>query len=92
MCVFKGVKSSGKVVYFTATFPYLLITVLLIRAVTLENASEGLVYYLKPNMTRLQDGQTWLDAATQVMFTYSLGIGNMAALGSYNTYNHNFFR
>ncbi|XP_071791970.1 sodium- and chloride-dependent GABA transporter 1-like [Asterias amurensis] len=92
MCVFKGVKSSGKVVYFTATFPYVLITILLIRAVTLENASEGLIYYLKPNMTRLQDGQTWLDAATQVMFSYSLGLGNMAALGSYNTFNHNFFR
>ncbi|XP_071806984.1 sodium- and chloride-dependent GABA transporter 2-like [Asterias amurensis] len=92
MCVFKGVKSSGKVVYFTATFPYVLITILLVRAVTLENASEGLVYYLKPNMTRLQDGQTWLDAASQIMFSYSLGIGNMAALGSYNTFNHNFFR
>ncbi|XP_071797325.1 sodium- and chloride-dependent GABA transporter 1-like [Asterias amurensis] len=92
LCVFKGVKSSGKVVYFTATFPYVLITILLIRAVTLENASEGLIYYLKPNMTRLQDGQTWLDAATQIFFSYSLGLGNMAALGSYNAFNHNFFR
>jgi hypothetical protein len=46
-----------QVVYFTATFPYLMLVVLLIRGVTLPGAAQGIQFYLYPNLTRLWDPQ-----------------------------------
>lgn len=46
-----------QVVYFTATFPYLMLTVLLIRGVTLPGALDGIKFYLYPEPSRLADPQ-----------------------------------
>ena len=46
-----------QVVYFTAIFPYLVLTTLLIRAVTLDGAIYGIKYYLNPDFSRLSDPQ-----------------------------------
>lgn len=92
LCVCKGIKSSGKVVYFTATAPYILLTAVLIRGVTLPGAADGIKFYLTPDLSRLGDGRVWLDAGTQVFFSYSIGTGTMTALGSYNKYKNNFYR
>ena len=46
-----------QVVYVTAVAPYILLTVLLVRGATLPGARNGILFYLKPNFSRLLDIQ-----------------------------------
>uniref|UniRef100_A0A7N6BBV6 Transporter n=1 Tax=Anabas testudineus TaxID=64144 RepID=A0A7N6BBV6_ANATE len=91
-CVWRGVKSTGKVVYFTATFPYVMLVALLVRGLTLPGAIDGIVFYLYPDPSRLTDPQVWMDAGTQIFYSYAICIGCLTALGSYNKYNNNCYR
>ncbi|XP_017559404.1 sodium- and chloride-dependent transporter XTRP3 isoform X1 [Pygocentrus nattereri] len=88
--IVKGVKSTGKVVYFTATFPYVVLIIYLIRGVTLHGALNGVKYMFTPKMEQLANPQTWINAATQIFFSLGLGFGSLIAFASYNHHNNNF--
>ncbi len=55
---------------------------LIIRSVTLEGASKGLSFYLKPDFGKVS-GKTVLAALGQAFFSLSLGMGAMITYGSY---------
>lgn len=127
-----------KVAYFTATFPYVTLLILLIRGVTLPGAGEGISYYLYPDLSRLANHevtpsqckiciartknnnpgmilqvlkfsevlreitlgvessclmlQVWIDAMSQICFSYSISAGSLIVLGSYTNYNNNCYK
>ncbi len=60
----------------------LLMVVLAINSFTLEGAKEGLTFYLKPDLSKI-NGSVVVAAMNQAFFTLSLGIGSMAIFGSY---------
>lgn len=60
----------------------LLMIVLAVNSFTLPGAKEGLTFYLKPDLSKI-DGNVIVGAMNQAFFTLSLGIGSMAIFGSY---------
>ncbi|KAL4234969.1 hypothetical protein ACF0H5_006610 [Mactra antiquata] len=92
LCLMKGIKSVGKVVYVTALLPYVLLTVFLVKGLTLPGAIDGIIYYIKPNFSTLKDGQVWLQAAVQVFYSLGPAWGGLITMASYNKFNNNCMR
>ena len=68
---------------------FAVLAVLVVRAVTLPGAEEGLSFYLMPDFAKLFEGGwgTFVDAVFaamgQAFFTVSVGVGSMSIFGSY---------
>ncbi|XP_067291726.1 solute carrier family 6 member 16b [Pseudorasbora parva] len=92
LAMYKGIKSTGKVMYFSSVFPYVVLLCFLIRGVTLDGASEGIKFMFYPRLEIWADVQVWRQAATQVFFALGLGFGSVIAYSSYNPRNNNCHR
>ncbi|ELT93916.1 hypothetical protein CAPTEDRAFT_177468 [Capitella teleta] len=92
LCLAKGITVSGKVTYITALFPYVVLTILLIRGLTLDGSLDGIIYYVKPDFQKLLSPMVWGDAAIQAFFSLSLCWGGLITLSSYNKFNNNCLR
>ncbi|OWK02358.1 hypothetical protein Celaphus_00018138 [Cervus elaphus hippelaphus] len=71
-------------VYITSTLPYVVLTIFLIRGLTLKGATNGIVFLFTPNVTELANPVTWLDAGAQVFYSFSLAFGGLISFSSYN--------
>jgi SNF family Na+-dependent transporter len=90
--IYKGVESSGKVVYVTATLPYVTLVIFFFRAVTLEGAGAGLQFYLIPDPAKLLIRDVWIRAATQIFYSLGVGFGSLIAFASYSARDSDFVK
>ena len=99
-CVFKGVKSSSYVVWFTVPGPCIFIFIMVMNGLCLPNADEGIRMYLKGEIDgvpadaskKLSDGQMWADAVGQIFFSLGVCMGVMTSYASYNRRNKPIIR
>jgi solute carrier family 6 noradrenalin transporter-like protein 2 len=90
--LFRGLETSGKVVWVTATAPYMILSILLVRGLFLPGASMGIEYYLSPKLEKLADPQVWIDAAGQVFYSIGVGFGVHLTYASFNSHDNNCYR
>eukprot|EP00191_Tetraselmis_sp_GSL018_P004249 CAMPEP_0177612000 /NCGR_PEP_ID=MMETSP0419_2-20121207/20911_1 /TAXON_ID=582737 /ORGANISM="Tetraselmis sp., Strain GSL018" /LENGTH=393 /DNA_ID=CAMNT_0019108007 /DNA_START=775 /DNA_END=1953 /DNA_ORIENTATION=- len=83
-CIWKGVRSAGRVVYFTATAPVVVLIILFGYNISLKGAGDGVKAYIGTwDFSSLDSPDIWTDAAGQIFFTLSVSMGIMTAYGSY---------
>lgn len=88
----RGVKSSGKVAYFTAIFPYVVLITLLIRGATLPGAWKGVKVFLEPQWSEITKPEVWYAAVSQCFFSLTIGFGPVIMFSSYNGFRQNIYK
>ena len=62
-CIKNGIKTSGKISVVTASSPYFILFILMIRGLLLDGAMDGLLWLVKVDFSKLFDLGVWVDAA-----------------------------
>ncbi|XP_066572084.1 sodium-dependent neutral amino acid transporter B(0)AT1 [Amia ocellicauda] len=89
VCCIRGIETTGKAVYVTSTLPYLVLTIFLIRGLTLKGSVDGIIFLFTPDIAELANPATWLDAGAQVFYSFSLAFGGLISFSSYNSVHNN---
>lgn len=96
MCVVlilvKGIKSSGKASYFLALFPYVVMAVLLVRAVTLPGSVNGILYLVTPQWGELLNPKVWFAAVTQVFYSLAIFLGEIIIYASHSRFRQKVYK
>lgn len=87
----KGIKSSGKCSYFLALFPYVMLSIFLIKALTLEGAWDGIAEFFRPQWNMIMKPGVWFAAVTQVFFSLNVYFANVIMYSSYNKFDHDIY-
>ena len=82
MVIKQGAKTSGKIIMVTASAPFFMFIILVLRGLFLSGAWEGIVFLFKPNWDLLWTPGIWIDATTQVFYQLTIGVGTMVNLST----------
>ncbi|KAF2705202.1 SNF-domain-containing protein [Pleomassaria siparia CBS 279.74] len=88
--IFRGVGWTGRVVYFTMGLPIITTIIFVGRALSLDNASEGVrLLWATWRSDQLASGTVWQTAVGQVFFSTGIGFGYFTSYASYNQKHSN---
>ncbi|MDZ5472135.1 sodium-dependent transporter [Bacillus sp. 31A1R] len=82
--LFKGVKKGIEVankIFIPALV--ILFLVIVVRALTLDGAAQGLEAFFKPDWSKIADGKVWVAAYGQIFFSLSIAFAIMITYSSY---------
>ena len=92
LILWKGLASYGKAAYVITLSPYFVLTALMVYVAQLDGCKEGIEFYITPDWERLKDLDIWTTAASQILFSLTVGLGSQLILASFNKINNNTFR
>ncbi len=99
LCVGRGIRTSGKVVYFTATYPFFILLLFLYPVIKKEEegghsegAIKGIIYFFTPQMNVLLNVETWTKALSQTVFSLVIGCGVHIMMASHSKFLNDIYR
>lgn len=92
LVVVRGVKGLGRASYVTALFPYVILSLLLVRVLTLDGAWDGIKLFFTPQWEKLIDPSVWFEAAIQCFFSLNIYFACVIMFSSFNKFDHDIRR
>ncbi|KAM7315841.1 sodium and chloride-dependent glycine transporter 2-like [Ixodes scapularis] len=83
LTIFRGMQVLGKLLLVTATIPYIILTIMLVRGITLPGSGIGITYLVVPTWSKILDLNVWRAAIEQAFVSLSIGTGGLMLYGSY---------
>jgi SNF family Na+-dependent transporter len=91
LIIYEGIDSSKYAVYVIVPLPYILMTILFIKGLSLEGHTIGWYYLFKPDWSKLFTFRIWGDAAGQVLFSAGLAQNTIVKFASHRHDNDPLF-
>lgn len=80
--MWKGLRSTSKIIFVTVPLPYLLLTIFLIKGATLDGSGDGLRYLFVPDWSKLGNLKVWEDAIVQILYSSGIAFGPLMYYGT----------
>lgn len=82
LIVRSGTKGLSRVLLVTVPLPALLLIVLACRSLAMPGSLQGMTYLFRPQPSKILNASVWAAAASQVVLSLSLGMGQIVAYAS----------
>ncbi len=82
LIVRSGTRGLSRVLLVTVPLPALLLIVLSCRSLAMPGSGQGVAYLFKPEPSKILSASVWAAAASQVVLSLSLGMGQIVAYAS----------